>query len=215
MSSDGGSAAWAGVGIFEPWLDAVFMELVLAVQFDAVSWAFLADWAFWGQGWHFFQLLVLLFLDRRSLCFFPVPSDDSQEGNRGKEWDEWDGLRSDYCVKSEDGLILWFLLRLLSWLRRQIERNELRGTVLIPHFFDCLWLAVLASESLLGDGDLRAAEAPVEHLLNEFLSKIITNQINDRIIYQKKSILENRFSQANLVREKSSILMWNCLLLRF
>jgi hypothetical protein len=73
----------------------------------------------------------------------------------------------------------------------------------------------LASESLLGDGDLRAAEAPVEHLLNEFLSKIITNQINDRIIYQKKSILENRFLQANLVREKSSVLMKNAQLFRF
>lgn len=193
MNSDSGSAAWAGVGIFEPWLDAVFMELVLAVQFDSASWTFLADRAFRGQGCHLFQLFVLLILDRCPLCLFPVPSDDPQEGNRGKEWNEWDGLRSNYCVKSEDGLILWLLLSFLSLLRREVEWNELRGTVLIPHFFDCLWLAVLASESLLGDGDLRAAEAPVEHLLNEFLSKIITNQINDRIIYKKKSILENRF----------------------
>ena len=174
MNSDGGSAAGTGVGIFEPRPDAVFMELVLAVQFNAASWAFLTDWAFRSQGWHLFQLFILLIIHRRPLFFFSVPSDDPQEGNRGKEWNEWDWLRSNYRVKSEDSLILWLLLGFLTWLRRQVERNELRGTVLIPHFFDCLWLAVLASESLLGDGDFRAAEAPVEHLLNEFLSKIIT-----------------------------------------
>ena len=150
------------------------MELVFAVQFNAASRAFLADWAFRSQGCNLFQLFILLIFDWCPLCFFPVPSDDSQEGNRGEERDEWDGLRSNYCVKSEDGLTLWFLLSFLSGLRRQIERNELSGTVLISHFFDCLWLAVLASESLLRDGDLRAAEAPVEHLLNEFLSQIIT-----------------------------------------
>lgn len=174
MNSDGGSAAWASVCVFEPWLDAVFMELVFAVQFNSASRTFLADRAFRSQGCYLFQFFVLLIFDGCPLSLFPVPSDDSQEGNGGKEWNEWNGLRSNYCVKSEDGLTLWFLLSFLSWLRWEVERNELRGTVLIPHFFDCLWLAILTSESLLGDGDLRAAEAPVEHLLNEFLSKIIT-----------------------------------------
>ena len=48
-----------------------------------------------------------------------------------------------------------------------------------------------------------------------FSHKLLLNQINDRIIYKKKSFLENRFLQASRFREKYSNSMWDELIFIF
>lgn len=151
------------------------MELMLASQLHSISRSFLADRALRLQSCDLLQLFVLLIRHGSPLVFLPTEVDEPDEGNwaHGEEGRHDERHRPDEA-DGDDSPFLLAIRLLLDWLLwlglcGDGEGDILRGVVLIAHLLNGLRAAVLTLDSPVGEGDLRAVEAPELHVFASFL----------------------------------------------
>jgi hypothetical protein len=139
--SDGGSAARAGIGILEPWLDAVLMELMLASQLHSFSRSFLANCAVRLKSRDLLQLLVLLISYWSTLIFLAGKVNKPDEGDWGHGEEGRHNERNlPHDADCEEGpfFLVVELVGLRVRLCGNIEGDVLCGVILMTHLLNGL-----------------------------------------------------------------------------